>query len=213
VDVSLELYAAPTGNCLRAAMALEEAGIPFVMRMVDLRNGEHKRAPYIDLNPAGLVPTLVETKPDGSRLVLTQSNAIILYAAEQAPGRLMPPEDASARAVVFEQFFFFITDVIGPSGASFFLNNKQQAEAVHLLDARLHNALAGAERFAAASRFIAGDAFTIADIAGFTITAFMRAHLPWASLPNLKRWYQTVAPRPAVQRTYRALGMEPPSGP
>ena len=213
MDVSLEFYAAATGNCLRAAMALEEAGIPFVTRIVDLKSGAHKRAPYIDLNPAGLVPTLLETKPDGSRLILTQSNAIILYAAEQAPGRLMPLEDGPARAVVFERFFFFITDVIGPSGAGFFLKRQQQDAAARLLDARLHNALAGAERFAAASRFIAGDAFSIADIAGFTITAFARAHLPWDTLPNLKRWYQTVAPRPGVERAYRALGMEPPSGP
>jgi GST-like protein len=203
----LELYGAATGNCLRAVMALEEAGIPYVTQIIDLRNGEHKRAPYTDLNPAGVVPTIVDNRSDGSRLVLTQSNAIILYAAGKAPGRLMPQEEGAARAVVFERFLFFVTDVIGLSGASFFLKGRKQDEAVQLLDARMRDALIGAERFARESRFIAGDDFSIADIAGFTITAFARPHLPWSELPNLQRWYEAVQSRPAVQRAYQALGM------
>jgi GST-like protein len=207
MSAPLELYGAATGNCLRAVMALEEAGIPYVTRIIDLRNGEHKRAPYTDLNPTGLVPTIVDHMADGSRLVLTQSNAIILYAAGKAPGRLMPREEGATRAVVFERFLFFITDVIGPSGAAFFLKRQQQDESAGMLDARMRNALIGAERFARESRFIAGDAFSIADIAGFTITAFARPHLPWDELPNLQRWYQAVETRPAVQRAYKALGM------
>jgi GST-like protein len=204
---ALELYGAATGNCLRAVMALEEAGIAYVTRILDLKNGEHKRAPYTDLNPAGLVPTIVDHRPDGSHLVLTQSNAIILYAAGRAPGRLMPEEENAARAVVLERFLFFITDVIGPSGAAFYLKGRRQDEAAKLLDERMRNSLIGAERFAKESRFMAGDDFSIADIAGFTITAFAKPHLPWDTLPNLKRWYQIVESRPTVQRAYRALGM------
>jgi GST-like protein len=205
---ALEFYGAATGNCLRAVMALEEAGIPYVTRIIDLKNGEHKRSPYTDLNPAGLVPTIVDQLPDGSQLVLTQSNAIILYAAGKAPGRLMPQEEGAAKSIVFERFLFFITDVIGPSGASFYLKGRKQDEAAGLLDARMRNALIGAERFAQESRFMAGDDFSIADIAGFTITKFAKPHLPWSDLPNLQRWYQAVECRPAVLRAYKALGMD-----
>jgi len=207
VETKLEIYAAPTGNCLRAIMALEEAGIPYAIRNVDLNAGEHKRSPYTELNPAGLVPTAVATQSDASQLILTQSNAIILYAAAKAPGRLLPEQEGPARAVALDRFFFFVTDVIVPSGAGFFLGRQGQPEAAGLLDRRSLDALAGAERFARGSRFIAGDDFSIADIAGFTITRHAKARLPWADLPNLRRWFADMEKRPGVQRACGSLGM------
>jgi len=109
------------------------------------------------------------------------------------------------RAVVLERFLFFITDAICPSGSSFYLKGRKQAEAAEMLDERMLNALIGAERFVKGSRFMAGDDFSIADIVGFIITAHAKAKLPWDELPNLKRWYQTVRSRPAVQRAYAPL--------
>jgi GST-like protein len=207
MDATLELYAAPTGNCLRAVMAIEEAGISYDLKSVDLQAGEHKRSPYTDLNPAGLVPTAVVHGSDGARLVLTQSNAIILYAAGKAPEKLLPETEGPARAVVLDRFFFFVTDVIVPSGAGFFLKRQGQEDAAAMLDQRVFDALAGAERFAQQSRFIAGDDFSIADIAGFTFTRFARTRLPWTALPNLKRWFEDVEARPGVQKSYQRLGM------
>jgi len=205
MEANLEIYAAPTGNCLRAVMALEEAGISYDLKSVDLQAGAHKRPPYTDLNPAGLVPTAV-VHGSGGPLVLTQSNAIILYAAGKAPERLLP-EAGTARAVALDRFFFFVTDVIVPSGAGFFLKREGQAEAAAKLDQRVLDALAGAERFAQQSRFIAGDGFSIADIAGFTFTRFAQPRLPWDRLPNLKRWFEAVETRPGVQGAYQRLGM------
>src|SRR5215813_1252341 len=113
------LYGAPTGNCIRAAIALEEAGLPYVVRKIDLRNGEQHSASYLSLNPAGLVPTIVVQAEGVDSLVITQSNAIIFYAAERAAGRLLPKEGDAQRALVLERFFCFVTDVIAPSYASF----------------------------------------------------------------------------------------------
>ena len=207
MDATLGIFAAPTGNCLRAVMALEEAGLPYTLKNVDLKAGEHKKPPYIDLNPAGLVPTAVASEAGGRPLILTQSNAIILYAASRAPGLLLPKKEGAAKAVALDRYFFFVTDVIVPSGAAFFLGRQGQEEAAGLLTRRMHDALAGAERFAKASRFIAGGAFSIADIAGFTITRFARASLPWGDLPNLKRWFEAMEARPGVLRAYQRLGM------
>ena len=122
MNTTYELYGAPTGNCIRAAIALEEAGLPYTVRSVDLANGEHRSAAYLALNPAGKVPVLVESQENGPPVVITQSNAIILYAAERAPGRLLP-DDSLARSVVYERFFFFVTDVIAVSHAAFFLRS------------------------------------------------------------------------------------------
>ncbi len=201
---SLELHGAPTGNCIRAAIALEEAGLPYTVRFVDLAIQEQKQSAHLALNPAGKVPVLVERKTDEAPFVITQSNAIVFYAAEQRPGRLLPGDDR-ARAVAYERFFFFVTDVIAPSHAAFFLGRAGASDARALLIERMLATVATAERYPDANGYIAGEAFSIADIAAFTITSSVKEHLPWNQLPNLRRWYERVEARPAVTRGLRAF--------
>lgn len=199
MNTSYQLYGAPTGNCIRAAIALEEAGLPYTVRAVDLANGEHRSAAYLALNPAGKVPVLVEDQQNGPPVVITQSNAIILYAAEQATGRLLP-DNSLARAVVYERFFYFVTDVIAVSHAAFFLRGTGVPEGQARLVERMLAALESAERFVRDEPYMAGKTFSIADIAAFTIAQSVESQLPWAQLPNLRRWYEQIAARPALAR-------------
>src|SRR5258705_2623810 len=93
---SVELYGAKTGNCLRVSVALEEAEIPYIVRKLDLRQSEHRTPEHLSRNPLGKVPTLVERFRDGRALILSQSNAILMYAAEGSPPRLfrqIPPNE------------------------------------------------------------------------------------------------------------------------
>src|SRR4051812_4303819 len=99
----LILHGAKTGNCLRAAIALTEAGLAFDVKRVNLRAGEQKSAAHLALNPAGKVPVLVEHIEPAR--VITQSSAIFFYADERAPGRLLPPPGAPGRVEVLEAFF------------------------------------------------------------------------------------------------------------
>jgi GSH-dependent disulfide-bond oxidoreductase len=201
----IELYGASTGNCIRAAVALEEAGVPYVVRHVDLRSGEQQRSALLALNPAGKVPVMVDYNDAGAPLVLSQSNAIVLFAAEQAPEKLLPRDDPAQWAVALERFFFFVTDVIGPSHAAFYLKHQQMSEAARALESRAVQRLNEAESFVERSSFIAGDQFTIADIAAFTIVSSMRTNLRELPLPNLKRWLQEMAARSSVVQGYRAF--------
>lgn len=200
----LELHGAPTGNCIRAAIALEEAELPYTVRFVNLANHEQKQSAHLALNPAAKVPVLVEKEADEAPFVITQSNAIVFYAAEKRPGRLLP-EDDRARAVAYERFFFFVTDVIAPSHAAFFLGRAGASEARALLTERMLANLAIAEQYPDANGYMAGKSFSIADIAAFTITSSVKEHLPWSQLPNLRRWYERIEARPAVARGYRAF--------
>ena len=128
MKTTLELYGAQTGNCIRAAVALEEAGLSYTPnKLVDLPSGAHKGVDHLALNPAGKVPVLVENEEDREPFILTQSNAIILYAAGKAAGRLLPENDRD-RAIVFERFFFFVTDVIVVSHAAFSLRGSSGQE-------------------------------------------------------------------------------------
>jgi GST-like protein len=205
METPIELYGTQTGNCLRAAIALEEAAVAYKVHHVDLGTGEHRRPAYLAVNPAGQVPAIVDRSNVGAPLVLSQSNAIIFYAAARAPGRLLPENEGPERAIAYERFFFFVTDVIAPGHAAFFLRSQHAADASRLLDERMLAALRTAERYVLQSPFMAGDNFSIADIAAFTITSFVNSRLQWDQLPNLERWFRTVESRPAVVRGLRAF--------
>ena len=200
MTTTLELYGAQTGNCIRAAIALEEAGLSYTPRLVDLAGGEHRGADHLALNPAGKVPVLVEKEEGREPFILTQSNAIILYAATKAPGRLLPENDRRDRAIACERLLFFVTDVIAVSHAAFSLRALSDREARTMLEGRVLATLETAERYVVHNEFMAGNTFSAADIAGFTITQSVQSDLPWSKLPNLRAWFQRIERRPAVKR-------------
>jgi GST-like protein len=199
MTTTLELYGAQTGNCIRAAIALEEAGLSYTPRLVDLAGGEHAGSAHLALNPAGKVPVLVEKEEGREPFILTQSNAIILYAAAKAPGRLLPESDLG-RAIAYERFLFFVTDVIAVSHAAFSLRALSDREARTILEGRVLATLETAERYVVQNEFMAGHTFSAADIAGFTITQSVQSDLPWSKLPNLREWFERIERRPAVKR-------------
>ncbi|PNG25455.1 glutathione S-transferase [Methylocella silvestris] len=194
-----------TGNCIRAAMALEEAELPYVVRHYDPRAPGEGEVEYRRLNPTGKVPTLIDLSQRDDPFVLTQSNAIVLYAGSKAPEKLLHAGDARAQARVLERFTYFVTDVIVPNHAGFFLKLQGDAVAAKVLSDRSMAAIEDAERFASASTFIAGDAFSIADIAAVTIVSAVADELPWDRLPALSRWFSQVRTRPAFVRSTSAF--------
>jgi GSH-dependent disulfide-bond oxidoreductase len=204
MKTTLELYGAQTGNCIRAAIALEEAGLSYMPKLVDLSSGAHQGVDHLALNPLGKVPVLVEKEEDRDPFILTQSNAIILYATRKSAGLLLPENDRD-RAIVLERFFFFVTDVIAVSHAAFSLRASSAQEAQKMLMDRMLATLETAERYVSENEFIAGKMFSAADIAGFTITQSVKADLPWSKLPNLQRWFERIESRPAVTRGLHAF--------
>jgi GST-like protein len=206
----IEIYGAKTGNCLRVAIALEEASIPYAVRRVDLASGEQRSERHLALNPAGKVPTIIDHSRGSSPLVLSQSNAILLYIAERYAGHLLPETEPFLRAIVLERFFYFVTDVIAPSHAGFFLHRNNESTGAELLNRHSLNALIAAERFLADTPFIAGKEFSLADVVAFTIVLASESQLDWTELPRLRQWFLTVQMRPAVERGLKAF--DPPLG-
>ncbi|MDF3887173.1 glutathione S-transferase family protein [Cupriavidus basilensis] len=195
---ALELYGAQTGNCIRAAIALEEAGIAYSARPVNLATGEHQGQELRSLNPFGKVPVLVQ-RASGAGFVLAQSNAIILFAAEFSPTTLLPA-DPVARAKVYERFFYFLTDVIAVSHGAFKLQQIGASEQAKSINELAVSALLEGGRFLAFSPFMAGESFSVADIAAFTIARAYYDAIEWGEHPELAHWYAEVARRPAVLR-------------
>ena len=166
--MSWQLFGAPTGNCFRAAIALEEVGFEFAVRPLDLAKGEHKEPWFLALNPAGKVPVLVGEDTRG-RHVLTQSNAIMMFADMQKEGVLLPVA-RTARTLALERYFYVVTEAIAANGAAFALERRGDIEAAATLYEQSAVAIAAMERFAEQAPYLGGDSYSLADIAGFVIT-------------------------------------------
>lgn len=202
---SLELHGAPTGNCLRVAVALEVLGIDYSAKLIDLRHRQHEAPEFLMLNPFGRVPVLVDRREACEPFVLTQSNAILLHVCALRPGILLPIDDDPLRSRIMERFFYFVTEVIGPSYGSFFLRRHGARPGAKILGDLLAEAIVGAERFLAETSHIAGDDFSLADIAALTVISASRDRVDWSRAPRLAEWLRRVLGRQDVQRGLAAF--------
>jgi GSH-dependent disulfide-bond oxidoreductase len=194
---SPELHGARTGNCLRAVIALMEAGVDFVIHPVDLRRGEQRSSSLLALNPRGKVPVLV-LREEEHRVVLTQSNAIMFYAAAQ-PRSTLIPQQAPTRFRVLEAFFHFSTDIICVNNAAFRLERADQAAGAEHLTEEYLALIEASEPLLSDAGFMGGDTFSLADIAAYTVVSSVADRLPWERLPRLHEWRLRVGERPAVR--------------
>lgn len=105
----MKLYEFGPTRSIRARWILQELAVDFEAVGVNLQAGEHRRAEFLELNPAGKVPVLV----DGD-LVLTESVAIVLYLAEKYPERGFIPLDPHVRADAYRWILFAVTELEQP---------------------------------------------------------------------------------------------------
>ncbi|SDV50268.1 glutathione S-transferase family protein [Chitinasiproducens palmae] len=198
-----EVYAFATPNSVKVLIALEELGADYALHGVNVKNGEQQQARFLALNPNGKVPVLLHTdETTGERFALSESAAILVYLA-QRHGQLLPGDEMK-RARVYEKLFFHASSVSPSFGnAGFFarLAAQPQPLAQQRFSDEASRVTALLNRLLADQPFVAGDAYSIADIAHFGW--FWRrafAGIEMDAYPYLARWYETVAQRPAVQR-------------
>jgi glutathione S-transferase len=202
---ALELFGANTGNSFRAAIALEEAELPYAAKLVQLRSGEHRAPNFMSLNPAAKVPVLVDHGQADEPFVLTQSNAIMMYAVDLgSPDRLLP-EDGQERVRALKRYFYFVTDTIAWSATAIHLKNRGHATAGETLEVSIIDRLEASERFLEGGAYMAGNSFSLADIAGFTIILAYRSRIEWRPDQALVEWFERVAARPGIQKGLAAF--------
>jgi|KBSMisStandDraft_5_1062788.scaffolds.fasta_scaffold02365_6 GST-like protein len=204
----IDLYLAGTANGFRASVALEEAGLPYRSHKVDLSKGESHTPEFLKLNPAGLIPVIVDQAgPGGKPLTLAQSGAIILYAAEKA-GRFMP-KDAHRRAMALQWFTQGLSDIAGTSGALFRVENSVPDKIpgnTEYFRKRLLDFFSVCDAHLADREFLA-DEFSVAELMLYPNYALRKPLLDGAGgFANLHRWGTTVGSRPGMQKGMKALG-------
>lgn len=209
-----DVYAFPTPNSIKVPIALEELELPYTLHGVNVRKGEQKTPEFIALNPNGKIPVLVDPDYAAGRPVLTESAAILVYLAETT-GRLLPGSGIG-RARVFEQLFFHASG-LGPAFGQSGFFQRQAAEqlplAIQRFSTEARRTLGVLDGVLAERRFVAGEAYSIADIAHFGwLWRREFAGLSLDDTPYVARWYEAVAARPAVERAIaRVNSLLPPT--
>lgn len=195
----IELYTSETPNGWKVSIMLEEIGMPYNVHAIDLGKSDQKKPEFLKLNPNGRIPAIIDTDEDD--LTIFESGAIMLHLAEKS-GQLMPSDKKGRYDVI--QWLMFQMSGVGPmQGQSnvffrYFPEKIQPAIDRYQNEVkRLYTVLDGrlADR-----EYLAGD-YSLADIANWS---WVSIH-DWAGvgiddLPNLKRWVDTIAERPAVQK-------------
>jgi GSH-dependent disulfide-bond oxidoreductase len=197
----IELYTWTTPNGTKASVMLEETGIPYNVHAVNLGKNEQKTPEFLAINPNGRIPAIVDTEgPGGKRISIFESGAILIYLAEKS-GKLLP-RDPVRRIEAIEWLMFQMAG-IGPMFGQlgwFKRNGPDNQQAITRYtdeSARLAGVL---DQRLGQTEYLAGE-FSIADIANLTWVGVLPFfNLPLDKWPNLKRWHETVAARPAVQR-------------
>ena len=195
----IDLYTAATPNGHKVSIALEELGLPYSLRVLDLSANEQKEPWFLAINPNGRIPAIVDH--DEGDFAVFESGAILIYLAEKT-GRLMP-QDAKGRSRVL-QWLMFQMGGVGPMMGQanvfyrYFPEKIQPAiDRYQNESRRLFEVLDGQ---LAREEWLAGD-YSIADIAHW---CWVRTH-KWSGvsvegLPHLQRWLDAMKARPACQR-------------
>lgn len=199
----IDLYALTSPNVQKIYIMLEELELPYRELFVDVWKGEQFKAEFVKLNPNAKIPVIVDYEgPGGAPFTVFESGAILLYLADKT-GELMPT-DKRARFETVQWLMVQLTG-IGPAFGNFThfsrfaqAGNEYSVSRYRTEMLRLYDVL---ERRLSVSPFLGGAEYSIADIASFPWTRGHESHgVHWDKFPNLKRWFEAIQGRAAVQR-------------
>jgi GST-like protein len=203
----IDVYTWPTPNGHKVHIMLEECGLPYRVHAVDIGAGDQFRPEFLAISPNNKIPAIVDSDgPDGEPISMFESGAILIYLAAKT-GRFLPA-DVRGRYVALQWLMF----QMGSVGPMFGQAHHFRAYAQEKLDyavsrytneaKRLYGVM---DRRLAEVPYFAGD-YGIADMAIFPWTrSHQRQGVDLADYPNVKRWFDLVGARPAVQRGVEVL--------
>jgi GST-like protein len=198
----IDLYYWPTPNGHKITIFLEETGLPYRIVPVNIAKGEQFAPDFLKIAPNNRMPAIIDNEIVPP-LSLFESGAILLYLAEKT-GRFLP-SDLAGRAEVL-QWLFWQMGGLGPmAGQNHHFSQYAPEKLPYAIEryvnetGRLYGVL---DRRLADRPFIAGE-YSIADMASYPwIVPYERQGQDLDDFPNLKRWFEAIRDRPAVERAY-----------
>ena len=203
----IELYYWPTPNGQKASIMLEEVGLPYVVRPVNILKGEQFDPAFLAVNPNNKVPAIVDPQgPDGGPITIFESGAVLVYLAEKT-GKLLPAEGAARYRAL--QWLFFQVGGVGPMFGQLGHFKGYAPEPIPYAIERYRNEtlrLYGVmdERLAKAE-YLAGE-YSIADVATYPWVDVRWFHeIGLSAFPNVERWFEALSRREPVRRGARLM--------
>jgi len=205
----IDLYTWPTPNGHKVHIMLEECGLPYAVHAVDIGAGEQFEPRFLEISPNNKVPAIVDSDgPDGKPISLFESGAILVYLAGKT-GKFLPKTTRGRYEVL--QWLMFQMGGLGPmlgQAHHFRIYAPEKIEyAVNRYTNEAKRLYSVLERqLARTGAFLAGREYSIADMACWP---WVRSHenqgVDLADYPQVKRWYEAIGARPAVQRAITVL--------
>jgi GST-like protein len=208
----INVYSWPTPNGHKVHIMLEECGLQlgrdWQANPINIGTGDQFKPEFLAISPNNKIPALVDpVGPDGKPISVFESGAILLYLAAKT-GKLLPKTDRLKFQVL--QWLMFQMGGVGPMiGQTHHFRQYAPEKIAYAINRytnetkRLYGVM---DKQLAGSRFIACDEYSIADIAIFPWLRNWENHgIDWIDYPHLKKWFDLISERPAVQRGVKVL--------
>jgi len=211
----IELYYWTTPNGHKMTMFLEEAGLPYTIRPVNINKGEQFDPAFLKISPNNRIPAMVDDAPagGGAPIAMFESGAMLLYLADKI-GRFIP-KDTRARLDCVQWLFWQMANLGPMAGQNHHFGLYAPEKIPYAIDryvretGRLYAVL---NKELAHREFIVGD-YTIADMASYPWIRPERQQQNIDDFPHLKRWRDAIQERPATVRAYaKAKEINPSAG-
>jgi GST-like protein len=204
----IDVYSWPTPNGHKVHIMLEECGLPWRAIPVNIGTGDQFKPDFLAISPNNKIPAITDPNgPDGNPISLFESGAILLYLASKT-GKLLPKTDRARFEVL--QWLMFQMGGVGPMiGQTHHFRLYAPEKVPYAIDRysnetkRLYGVI---DRRLATSRFLGGRDYSIADIATFPwLRNWQNQGVVLSDYPHLKKWFDAISERPAVQRGVQVL--------
>ncbi|WP_019939186.1 glutathione binding-like protein [Bordetella sp. FB-8] len=203
----IDLYYWTTPNGHKITLFLEETGLPYTIYPINIGKGEQFLPEFLKIAPNNRIPAIVDQSPDagGEPISIFESGAILLYLAEKT-GRFIP-SDVRGRVQVLEWLFWQIGGLGPMAGQNHHFSGYAPEPIPYAIERYVKetNRLYGVLDHRLADRpFVAGNDYSIADMACYPwIVPHERQGQKLEDFPNLQRWFEAIAIRPATVRAYQ----------
>ena len=204
----IEVFSWPTPNGHKVHIMLEECGLPYRAIPVNIGAGDQFEPDFLAISPNNKIPAITDPQgPDGKPISLFESGAILVYLASKT-GKFLPGTDRGRFEVL--QWVMFQMGGVGPMlGQAHHFRIYAPEKVPYAIDRYTNEArrLYGViDRRLADSRYLAGKAYSIADIATFPwLRSWENQGVTLSDYPHLERWFHEIDARPAVQRGVKVM--------
>ena len=204
----IDVYSWATPNGHKIHIMLEECGLPYRAHPVNIGKGDQFEPAFLKISPNNKIPAITDPGgPDGKPISLFESGAILVYLAGKT-GKLLPADDRGRYAVL--EWLMFQMASVGPMlGQTHHFRNyapEKIAYAIERYSNEARRIYGVIDKQLSTHQFIAGDSYSIADIAIFPwLRSWENQGIVLTEYPYLKQWFDGIAARPAVQRGVKVL--------